>query len=86
MAPVRLDSGYVLQAETKSTKRPPKLVTKALAQAAAYTPGAIPVAVIAPFGGEPIACLPLKALAELLGLQPTREGQLPLAPAPENRS
>lgn len=81
-APLRLASGHTLQAETKSTKRPPRIVVKALAQALRYAPDAIPLAVIAPYNAEPIACLPLRALAEILGLQAARVEQLALGATP----
>ncbi|MBL8720118.1 MAG: hypothetical protein JNL79_29295 [Myxococcales bacterium] len=70
VTPVTLPSGLVLQAEVKSTKRPPKLVLDALEQARAYRSDAVPLVVVAPFGGEMIACLPLSAFAQIAGLQP----------------
>jgi hypothetical protein len=73
--PVRLPTGDTLQPEVKTRKRAPKLVLDALAKARGYLPGAIPLAVISQTGGEPIACLPLRDLARLLGLQPSVDGQ-----------
>jgi hypothetical protein len=80
-AAVRLPTGDTLQPEVKTRKRAPKLVLDALAQARRYLPGAIPVAIISQRGGEAIACIPLRDLARLLGLQPLREGQLVLGRA-----
>src|SRR5262245_50359260 len=67
--PVKLASGDVLQLECKAgEKRTPRCVVKALEQARGYAPEAVPVAVFGDVGGEPIACLPLRDLARLLGL------------------
>lgn len=73
--PVRLPSGDVLQAEIKTTKRAPKRVLDAIAQARRYAPAAIPIAIISQFGGEAIACCPLNDFCRLLGLQPPKPGQ-----------
>ncbi len=56
-------------------------MTKPIGQARSYLPDAIPVAVLAETGSkEPIACLPLRALARLLGIAPPIDGeQLALA-------
>jgi hypothetical protein len=73
--PQRLPDGTVLQVEIKSTKRPPKRILDALDQARRYTPDAVPIAVIAPFGGGAIACLPLVDLARLVGLRAPEVGE-----------
>jgi hypothetical protein len=84
--PVRLPSGDVLCPEVKTGRtRLPAVVRKALAQARGYLPDAIPVAVISTTGGESIACLPLRDLARLLGLQPKTTAQLVLAPREATR-
>lgn len=69
--PVVLPSGEVLSCEVKTRKRLPALLRDALAQAKRYAPStsAVPIAVISEFGGEPIACLSLRALRRLLGLE-----------------
>jgi hypothetical protein len=73
--PLRLPDGTVLQLEVKSSKRPPKRIVAALEQAKRYTPGAVPIAVIAPFGEPAIACLPLDDLARLVGIRAPRAGE-----------
>lgn len=73
--PVRLPNGELLQPECKTRRRLPRLVMAALDQARGYLPGAVPVAIISEKGGEAIACLPLRDLARLLGLQPEIAGQ-----------
>lgn len=73
--PVRLPSGDVLQAEVKTTKRAPKRILDALAQARRYAPGAIPVAIFSQTGGAAIACVPLADFVRLLKLQEPQPGQ-----------
>ena len=75
--PIKLRSGDVLQLDCKAgEKRTPRAVLKAIAQAERYTPTAVPVAVFGDIGGEPIACLPLRDLARLLGIDTSRNPQL----------
>lgn len=68
MAPVVLPNGVMLQGEVKHRARLPRLIAQALAQAARYTPGAVPLAVVSERGGPQLACLYLSDLARLLGL------------------
>ena len=75
---VVLASGLVLQPEVKSTKRPPKLVLDALEQARGYRADAVPLVVVAPYGGEMIACLPLLAFVQIAGIAPV---ELPAQPS-----
>jgi hypothetical protein len=81
MAAVRLPSGDVLQPDAKTRGKLAKWIVEGLAQAGSYTPGAIPMLIISETGGAPIALMPLRDLARLLGLQPPTVGQqLALAP------
>lgn len=68
MAPLALPCGLVLQGEVKHRAKLPRLLAQALAQAANYTPGAVPLAVVSERGGPQLACLFLSDLARLLGL------------------
>lgn len=70
LEPVKLASGIEIQPEIKSRKRGAgRLVLDALEQARSYAPRAIPLAIIFEKGArDAIACLPLSALARLLGL------------------
>jgi len=78
-------TGETLQLESKAGENVvPKKVAKAIKQARGYTPNAVPCAVFADVGGEePIACLPLRDLARLLGLRVDErdDGQLSLGRA-----
>lgn len=68
-APVRLASGLVIQAEVKSRKRLPYLLTGALKQAEGYAPDAIPLAVVFQRGErEGLAILRLRDFTRLAGL------------------
>lgn len=66
--PLRLPNGELLQPEVKSRNRCPALVEGALAQAARYTPSAIPCAIISSRGGRPVVCLRLDDFCKLVGL------------------
>ena len=68
MAPVTLPCGVVVQGEVKHRARLPALIVGALGQAARYTPGAVPVAIVSERNGPQLACLYLSDLARLLGL------------------
>lgn len=68
MPPLTLPCGVVLQAEVKHRQRLPRLIVQALAQAARYTPGAVPLAVVSERNGAQLAALYLSDLARLLGL------------------
>lgn len=73
--PVVLANGLTLAPEVKTRARLPVLVTKALAQAAAYGPaGAVPVAVLSATGEEPLIVLPLRAFRVIAGLEVEVEG------------
>jgi hypothetical protein len=81
MSPVRLSSGDVIQPDSKTRGKLPKWIVDGFAQCERYTPGAVPMLIISETGGAPIALMPLRELARLLGLQPTVAGQqLSLAP------
>jgi hypothetical protein len=85
--PVRLADGTVLVAESKTRKALPRWLVGAIAQARGYLPGCVPLAVVSELGGEPLAVLPLRDLARLLGLQPPDKAQqLPLAPSRAGRA
>jgi len=80
---VQLANGERLQPEVKHRKRLPALLVDALEQARRYTPNAIPMAVVSAYGGEAIACLPLRDLARLLGIaEPPKPLAKCKAPAP----
>lgn len=67
--PIELPNGARLQAEVKSRKRLPALVTAALRQATGYTPDAIPLVAIYEKGArDGVACVPLSRFAALVGL------------------
>lgn len=76
VTPIELPSGVHLGVEVKSRKALPKLITGALDQARGYfrhLPGTIPIAVLFELGQRGgVACLPLDALAELVGLDVAR--------------
>ncbi len=62
-------SGELLQLESKAGLACiPRRILKDLEQARGYTPDAVPVAVYSDVRGDAVACLPLEALARLLGL------------------
>ncbi len=73
--PIRLKDGTVLQPECKSREVVPKWLLDSQEQARGYTPGAVPLTIIAPLGGELLALLPLKDLARILGIQPPKAGE-----------
>jgi hypothetical protein len=79
---VRLPCGVTLTVEVKSRKRLPRLIAKALAQAQAYEPAAVPAVVISELGGEALAVLPLRVFCRIAGIEPRtlREGT-PYGPA-----
>ena len=77
--PVRLASGEVLSIEVKTFGNGLKKVRDALDQARRYTPSAVPVAVCSKTGEEPVACLPAKDLARVLGLSELGEAPRQLA-------
>lgn len=81
--PVRLASGVVLSVEVKSRRRLPRLLALALAQAARYAPGAVPVAVVSERGGPQLACIALRDFARLLGFDPPALPERP--PRPRRR-
>lgn len=70
--PIELPSGFVLQPEVKTRRRLPRLITRALEQARRYEPAAVPLAIVSEYGGEAIACLPLRAFAAIVGLDPAQ--------------
>jgi hypothetical protein len=79
--PVRLADGTVLVAESKTRKALPRWLVRAVAQARSYLPGCVPLVALSELRGEPLAVLPLRDLARLLGLRPPDKGvQLTLAP------
>jgi hypothetical protein len=78
MLPVTLASGAVLQPEAKKRKTIPAYVREGLDQCRRYTPDAVPCVVIEQRRGEPIACVPLALLVQLLGIAPL---DLPAQPA-----
>lgn len=59
-----------LVAECKVRRRLPALIVSALQQAQAYSPGAVPIAVVREHRGPAIVCLDLDAFVMLLGLDP----------------
>lgn len=67
--PVALPGGEVLQPEVKHRKRLPRLLSKALAQALRYEPGATPVAIVSEHRGAALAVLRLADFARLVGVQ-----------------
>jgi hypothetical protein len=75
MLPVRLETGDVIQPDSKTRRRLAKWIVDGLAQCERYCPGAIPMIIASETGGAPLAVLPLRDLARLLGLQPQVEGQ-----------
>ncbi len=58
----------LLQCEVKHRAKLPALIVGALGQAARYTPGAVPLAVVSERGGPQLACLYLIDFARLMGL------------------
>ena len=76
---LQLASGERIQAEVKHRKRLPALLVGALEQALRYEPTAIPMAVVSEYGGQAIACLPLRDLARLLGIVEPETPRKPLA-------
>ncbi|MDP9035705.1 MAG: hypothetical protein M3O50_12945 [Myxococcota bacterium] len=80
--PVRLSDGTMLVAESKTRAKLPRWLVGAIAQARRYLPSAVPLVVLSELGGEPLALLPLRDLARLLGLRPSVGQQLPLSLLP----
>lgn len=68
LVPVRLPAGDRLVVEVKTRRRLPRLLTKALAQAAGYCADAIPCVVVSEFGGRALAVIDLHAFAALVGV------------------
>lgn len=66
---VTLPNGERIQGEVKTRARLPQVITAAIRQARGYAPDAIPLAIISEKRGEAIACLPLRDLARLLGIE-----------------
>jgi hypothetical protein len=82
MLPVTLPSGAKIQGEAKRRKTIPAYVREGLDQCRRYTPDAVPCVVIEQSRGEPIACVPLALLVQLLGIAPLElpaQPSLPLA-------
>jgi hypothetical protein len=75
VVPFRLADGTVVQPESKSRVAIPKWLVEAIAQARRYTPGAVPLVVLASLGGEQLALLPLKDFARIAGVSPLIEGE-----------
>lgn len=73
----RLPSGLEVSAECKKRRKGIALVTKALEQARRYHPTAIPLAVIAAFGKQPIVALSLSDFRRLVGLAPSDAPEQP---------
>lgn len=73
--PIRFQNGTVVVPECKTRKKLPGWLTGALAQAAEYVDGAVPLVVLSELGGQPIALLPLVDLAELVGLREPADGE-----------
>jgi hypothetical protein len=73
MGPVTIASGpgkgMTLQPEVKTREELPKWMHEALEQARGYLPGAVPLVVLKELGDEPLALLPLRDLARILGLK-----------------
>ena len=68
--PFELKTGECVQLEVKNgMKRCPRVLVKALDQAKAYTPEAIPIAVFSDVGGTDIACVAAKDLARWMGIE-----------------
>jgi hypothetical protein len=80
--PVVLPCGLTLMPEVKTRERLPVLLTRALAQAAAYGPaGSIPIAVLSATGGEPVVVLSIHAFRIIASLEVDTDGaqlRLPL--------
>jgi hypothetical protein len=77
---VRLPCGVELTVEIKHRKTLPALIRQAMEQAEQYAPGLVPVAVLQPFGGQPVVVMPLDAFRQIAGLSPVAAGQLSLIP------
>jgi hypothetical protein len=75
VVPLRFENGTVVVPESKTRKRLPRWLIKALEQAAGYVDGAVPLLVLSELGGPPIAVLPLVQLAELVGLRAPKDGE-----------
>lgn len=63
-------NGEQCQPECKQRKTLPVFLTKTLAQASKYTPGATPMAILRAKGQQPLVCLSLEAFARIAGIQP----------------
>lgn len=68
---VRLPCGLELSAECKKRESLPALIRGAMDQARRYLPNAIPCAILAGFGEQPVIVLPLSAFREIAGLAPS---------------
>jgi hypothetical protein len=73
--PVRLEDGTVLVPESKTRKALPRWLVGAVAQARAYVAGCVPLVIVSELGGEPLALLPLRDLARLVGIRAPRVGE-----------
>jgi hypothetical protein len=72
--PVLLKCGETIQPESKTREQLPKWLVDAIAQCRRYAPTAIPVVYISGLGGEPLALLPLRDFARLVGITEPRSG------------
>lgn len=61
--------GVALQAECKTTKRPPAFFTKGLAQARKYNRAAHPLLVVRAFGGDVFVVLELDTFTAIAGIE-----------------
>lgn len=75
VAPLRLVDGTVLVPECKTRGRLPQWIVAAVAQARRYVPGAVPLVVLSETGGEPLALVPLRDFARLVGIREPRAGE-----------
>jgi hypothetical protein len=66
---VRLPCGVEVVIECKHRKSLPALIRNALKQAAGYSPGSVPVAILQAFGQEAVAVVPLDLFRQLTGLK-----------------
>lgn len=75
VVPIRMADGSVLVPESATRAKLPKWFLRKLEQARGYAKGAIPLVVWSQTGGEPIACLPLVDLAQLVGIRAPKDGE-----------
>jgi hypothetical protein len=76
MPPIRAWNGDAIQCDAKSKRTAiSKRVRADLDACRAYSPHAIPVLLVYPLGGEPIAILPAADFARLAGIQPPQVGE-----------